>query len=263
MSSLRTLPPSACPQRCTRGPARGRQRGVSPVEILIGLVLGLALLAGLLQLMSGTRQNTRVQTNLQLMQENGRFAIETVGRELRKTGYRWDRALGDELVFPASPPFAAEVVVNGTADTVGLRYQSGGDAWTSTCLGETLPAGTRIEQTLSVVDGELRCRVRVPDSAVANDQTQALLTGVEAMAVTYGVDVDGDSFADAYRAAGVITNWSQVVSINLQLRTVSAEDGVSDGPQPYIDFDGSVVTPADRRLRRTYATVVALRNRLP
>lgn len=242
---------------------RGRQRGVSPVEILIGLVLGLALLAGLLQLLSGNRQNTRVQTSLQLMQENGRFAIETVGRELRKTGYRWDRALGDELVFPAAAPFAAEEVVRGNAanGAVIMRYQSGGDAWTRTCLGEMLPVGTRIEQRLSVVGGELRCRVRVPDTA--NDQTQALLTGVEAMAVTYGVDVDGDSFADAYRAAGAITDWRQVVSINLQLRTVSAEDGISDGPQPFIDFDGSVVTPTDRRLRRTYATVVALRNRLP
>ena len=56
---------------------------------------------------------------------------------------------------------------------------------------------------------------------------------------------------------------ARVASVNVQLRVVSSESGVADAPQAYPGFDGVAVTPTDQRLRRTYATVVALRNLLP
>jgi len=83
------------------------------------------------------------------------------------------------------------------------------------------------------------------------------------MAVTFGVDGDTDGFADSYVAAAAVADWSRVVSVAIQLRVVSSEDGVADAPQPYTGFDGVAVTPTDRRLRRNYSSVVALRNLLP
>jgi len=60
-----------------------------------------------------------------------------------------------------------------------------------------------------------------------------------------------------------VADWARVASVNVQLRVVSSEDGLADAAQPYLDFDGNAVTPEDRRLRRSYAVVVALRNLLP
>ncbi len=242
---------------------RGRQRGLSPVELMIGLVLGLVLVAGLGHLLAGSRQGSRVEQNVQQMQETGRFAVDIVGRELRKAGFRFDRALAPELVFPAAAPFtAAGAVIVGDATSVTLRYQSGGDNWTRTCLGDDVPAGRIVEQTLAVAGGQLTCRART-FGAGAIDATQPLLDNIEDVDITYGVDNDADGFADTYLAAGAVANWGNVVSVNVQLRTVSAEDFVADNPQPFVGFDNAVVTPEDLRLRRTYATVVALRNRLP
>ena len=83
------------------------------------------------------------------------------------------------------------------------------------------------------------------------------------MNLSYGVDNNGDGFADVYQAAGAVANWSTVASINLQLRVVSAANGLADAAQPFIDFNGNPVTPSDLRLRRNFAAVIALRNLLP
>lgn len=245
----------------SRRRARRAQSGYSPIEILIGLLIGLVLISGTMQLVFAMRQGGRAEVNLQQMQETGRFAMELVSRELRKTGFRFDRTQSDDALWPAVAPFAAGASLVGTDDSVTLRYQSGGDDWTRTCLGDSFAAGVIAEQTLFVQDGQLRCRAR--HTGTGATQTSPLLDQVEALSVTYGVDADADGFADAYRTAAAVADWAQVVSVNVQLRTVSRDDFVADDFQPFIDFDGNVAVPADRRLRRGYGAVVALRNRLP
>jgi type IV pilus assembly protein PilW len=242
-----------------------RQRGISIVEIMVGLAVGLVLLAGVASLVVGSRQTSRVERNLLEMQGIGRMAVETVSREVRKAGYRSnrERALAD--LFPAgAAPFAtAGGVVAGFASDSGidLRYQGSGDNWTTDCLGNAIADGQEVRQTLWLEGGELHCRAR---NLITNtDQTLALIPQVEALTISYGIDDDGDGFADTYRAAAAVTDWSRVSSVNVQLRVVSSDDGLADAAQPYIGFDGTAATPEDRRLRRNYAVVVALRNLLP
>ncbi|QKT04350.1 PilW family protein [Ectothiorhodospiraceae bacterium 2226] len=66
---------------------RTRQAGVSLVEILIALTLSLILMAGVLQVLSHTKRTYTLQDALARVQENGRFAIEVLGRDLRMAGY--------------------------------------------------------------------------------------------------------------------------------------------------------------------------------
>lgn len=246
----------------TRTASRSAQRGATPVEILIGLALSLTLLAGLAQLVVGTRQTDRVETAIQQLQENGRFALELISRELRKTGYRNDRRLSDDALFPVNSPFVATAVLAGSTTSLSMRYIGGGDTWTRSCLGTDVAAGAAVVQTLSVSDIRLLCRAQ--DLGTGTDQSVVMLSGVEAISLTYGVDTDGDLYADSYVVPSAATNWLQVVSVNLQVRLVSDSDGLADTPQTYIDFDRITVrTPTDRKLRRTFATVVAIRNRLP
>jgi type IV pilus assembly protein PilW len=242
-----------------------RQRGISIVEIMVGLTVGLMLITGVASLVVGSRQTSRVERNLLEMQGIGRIAVETISREVRKAGFRANRERGLDEIFPAgAAPFTtAATVVAGFAggDGVDLRYQGAGDNWTTDCLGNAIAEGQELRQTLWLEGGELRCRAR--NMATNTDQTLALIPQLEAMSINYGIDDDGDGFADTYRAAPAVANWARVASVNVQLRVVSSEDGLADAAQPYLDFAGNAVTPGDRRLRRSYGVVVALRNLLP
>ncbi|AKS40633.1 PilW family protein [Wenzhouxiangella marina] len=63
-----------------------RQRGVSLVELMVALVLGLLVTAGVLQLFAGQKMTYMNNEGLARVQENGRFAIETLKREVRAVG---------------------------------------------------------------------------------------------------------------------------------------------------------------------------------
>jgi type IV pilus assembly protein PilW len=91
----------------------------------------------------------------------------------------------------------------------------------------------------------------------ANTAAEELVEGVENMQITYGEDTtqvsvatcpeDGCS-ANAYFSAGAVTDWNRVVSVRLTLsmRTPSTQAGVG----------------GDGRIRKTFTTTIAVRNRL-
>jgi type IV pilus assembly protein PilW len=92
-------------------------------------------------------------------------------------------------------------------------------------------------------------------------QPQELITGVDGFAVRLGLDTDADGAADAYSAPTSTLDWSQVVSAQVELVLVSADDNITTAAQPYI-FGGSTVTPTDRRLRTVMTVTTSVRNAL-
>ncbi len=90
--------------------------------------------------------------------------------------------------------------------------------------------------------------------------TEELVEGIENLQIQYGEDANGDRAADIYRTADQVADWEAVVSVRIDLLVQSVEDGIASQPQTYI-FNGLSVTPADRRLRQTFSTVITLRNR--
>ena len=92
-------------------------------------------------------------------------------------------------------------------------------------------------------------------------QPQELVTGVEGLRVTLGLDSNGDGAADAYVRPADVTDWSQVVIVQAELLLASTEDGLTSTAQPYT-FDGTTVTPTDRRLRTVVSLTAQVRNAL-
>ena len=64
-----------------------RQRGLSLVEIMVALTIGVVLLTGVIQIYASTKSTYRLQDNLARMQENGRFALSFLARDVRMAGY--------------------------------------------------------------------------------------------------------------------------------------------------------------------------------
>ncbi|MGH8501583.1 MAG: PilW family protein [Gammaproteobacteria bacterium] len=63
------------------------QRGLSLVEIMIAMTVGLILLGGVFQVYSASKQSYRVADNLSRMQENARFAMNILTRDIRMAGF--------------------------------------------------------------------------------------------------------------------------------------------------------------------------------
>lgn len=99
--------------------------------------------------------------------------------------------------------------------------------------------------------------------------------GIMDMQLTFGIDpaaggkspLGGDVAVARYDTAATVEakgagagGWDDVYSVRLCLVTQSEQDNVTDVPQPYTDCAGAVITPNDRRLRRTFTYVVNLRN---
>lgn len=64
-----------------------RQSGFSLIELMVALVIGLLLLAGVLNVFVGSRVTYSTQTGLAKLQENGRFAMSFLTRDIRQAGF--------------------------------------------------------------------------------------------------------------------------------------------------------------------------------
>jgi len=78
-----------------------RARGVSLVEIMVSLALGLVLVTGVLSLYRSTHLTFRNHESLARLQENGRFALELMTREIREAG-----------LTPCGSPLTANLLVS-------------------------------------------------------------------------------------------------------------------------------------------------------
>ena len=62
-------------------------RGFTIIEMMIALLLSLLLLAGVGQVYVSSKQSYRVAENVARLQENSRFAMNIVTREIRMAGF--------------------------------------------------------------------------------------------------------------------------------------------------------------------------------
>ena len=62
-------------------------RGFSLVEMMVAMVITLILLAGIAQIFQSSKKSFTIQDSLGRIQENGRYALETVVTDLRRAGY--------------------------------------------------------------------------------------------------------------------------------------------------------------------------------
>lgn len=64
-----------------------QQAGLTLVELMVSLLLSLILLYGVVTVFTANKETFKVQEGLSRVQETGRYAIQTIVRDLRRAGY--------------------------------------------------------------------------------------------------------------------------------------------------------------------------------
>jgi type IV pilus assembly protein PilW len=98
---------------------------------------------------------------------------------------------------------------------------------------------------------------------IGTADAQELVEGVENIQLQYGVDSTADRVPDSYLAAGAVTNWNNVVSLQIAVLVRSEQEfGSEIDERTYTLLPGTVVGPFnDRRYRSVFTTTIAVRNR--
>lgn len=333
---------------------------MSLVELMIGLALGLFVVAVMGMMYLGTRSTYSAQESGTRLQENGRYAVETLANDIRMSGFRgcqgdapvnntlntptallynfgepiwgsrhsggaWAPALaapadglgalpaGDVLVVrrPVGLGWALIGEMSSASGDLPISVTTGfaqGDLlMVADCGGASVLQATnampgaagRIAHVTGAgglvpgVSANALARVYAHDARVWRMQTliyhlaaserrpgdtalwvyadpvynggsqrTELVTGVERLAVTYGVDTNVDLAVDRYRSADQVGNWGQVLNARIELLLSGGSGSQSTQAQPYV-FGGETISASDGRLRTVMSTLVSLRNALP
>ncbi|MEI6707183.1 MAG: PilW family protein [Methylococcales bacterium] len=333
--------------------ANSSQRGFTLIELMIAMLIGVFLMAGVIQIFLSAKQAYRLQENLSRLQENGRFAMDIITKDIRMAGYV------STACVPITPPLPAafdtvdststiistktwcdssnrKCVLSTTSNTINnirtdviRSYQ-----WTTLPLASCPPrsANATSESSYFIRIDDSNSNIPALWQYTSTPTTNERVEGIETMQILYGVDTDpmedtnGNGMLDAgedtiivnglldtpdYIAnyyvdaskipttiAGVIADWSRVVSVRITLLAVTPDNNLTDAPQPFL-FNGttygttanpmpqvcsnngviintsplgSTTAPTcsspnklvnDLRIRRVFSSTIAVRNRLP
>lgn len=188
------------------------------MELMVAMTIGLLLILIVGYFYLGSRQSSRASEDVSLMQDEARFALETMGRSIRQAGYRTNIF----QTFSAVPLSGTEGSA-GTTDTITVRYdvQPGGER---NCAGSNVASGVMTVSFSVNTNRQLICTVGTTTATIAE--------GVENMQISYGIDTGKDGKIESYQTASGVTDFSQVavVAITLTMRGQSKNGvGSSDG----------------------------------
>lgn len=266
-----------------------RQRGFGLIELMISLVIGLAVLAALSEVFVAGQSSYSLQDRLGALQENGRYALYFLQRDLRNAG------------MPMHDPNVAAIDAANTldgggsnSDQISIRYRmlvAG-----TNCLGNNVNAGEVVATTYSInVDAgtgvsRLMCSATNGGAAGANAPgafapAQPIVDGIENLQLLFGIDADvnpnaaGYRYADFYIPANAVTaaQWAQrVVSVRISILastlTPIVGDKDAENTTTYVLLNAPPVGPLTKNFPfpggplkpvrgRVFTSTVEIRNR--
>ena len=239
---------------------RRDQQGLTLVEIMIAVTISLLLLAGVMQIFIGSKASYNLQNGMGRMQENGRYAMDILDRNIGMTGLHIEPSDADNYP-PIDSTNTADnatpnanlgfTVSNGQAsDIIDVRYSS-----TTDCLGNAT-GGIAINRYF--INGtDLMCLGN------GSNTPQILAEGVENMQILYGEDLDSDTMADKYVSAGNVTSWGSIVSVRIALLVDTVESVGAEDTGVYALLNASPIGPIEDNLaRKVFTRTILLRNKL-
>ncbi len=274
-----------------------QQRGLTLIELMVALIISLLILAGLFTVYQSNQRGYQLNDGLTRTQENGRFAIDFLSRDIRLAAYpanntdvrtflfrgSLDNVAVDNSLYPSLYP----------SDTLALRHGTTGMT-TADCSGAT-PGNVDPAITNQGVTATTLNVYRVGPTNRTNNRGQPifalfcngneLVEGIENMQVLYGVDTTATRIftptnqvvANQYVIASAVPDldgdgtpdWFRVVSLRIALLASSVDEQASAASRRSFNLLGTTLgpyngggRPADQKIRRVYTTTVLIRNNI-
>jgi type IV pilus assembly protein PilW len=231
-----------------------QQSGYTIIEIMVALVISLILLMGVIEIFMSSRTSYALQSGVARLQENGRYALDIMSRNIGMAGYNAPQGIvsANTLDNESENTGLGFTQALGTAsDVIEITYES-----TTDCLGNA-SGGTATDRYY--VDGTtLMC--------LGNGNVNAgpLADGIENMQILYGEDTDADKVANQYVSADNVTAWTNIVSVRIALLVSTVDDINILNTNVYRLLNAPQLGPInDELVRRVYARTILLRNFTP
>ena len=246
--------------------------GFTLVELLVSIVLGLILVAVMLNVYLGSKATYNKQEDVSRLQENGRVALDVLGRTIRVSGFKSDPAGTYNVIFPASAlALKGTAGGSGASDTLAIRFKGSGngsgtaDGTVVDCLGTAKDSNQMIFNNFYIANNSSgRPSLFCDTSDDSTDNGTEIISDIENMRFLYGVDTTNDGTVDYYVPAGLVTNWDQVASVQIGLLAVTQNQVNQKVDTGTYSVLGNSFNPVDdRRARRLYTIIITLRNRTP
>ncbi|WP_027707094.1 PilW family protein [Zooshikella ganghwensis] len=249
-----------------------KQKGLSLIELMIALVLGLLLVAGVIQIFLGTSQTYRLTGDIARVQENARFALDILARDIRMAGYS-DPDKGEILPFFAVD--SADCPENddnncstnaddvNNSDRLAVVFDPINNA---DCIGNGVDADDVIIN-LYYIDEEdgiasLYCRGWNRTDSAWVSTPQPLVDGIERMQVLYGVTNTAGNAIQQYVNRNDVTDWTKVraVRVGLLVSTGALRGSIESKSRSYTVLDSGKIDINDNIPRYIYTTTVVINN---
>lgn len=285
-------------------PQRAIEAGFTLVELMISVTISLVLVLFVSSLFISSKGSYRLNDDNARLQEDGRYAMALIGRNLMQVGYgkALTRTITDFVNAdgkPAqglmgcdkgfdNPAVATADLVCATAAGkpafhVSYRVDGAYDANTGSgadCNGQNVvvpPSTPPLAFVKEIVSNRFFLNTKDGVSSLycngsGNAVSQPVLSNVEDMVVTYGVNTEDmftpnqylnaaavEALPDPVNEGRTIQKWKQVISVQVCL-LLSSANNVTPQAQTYTDCNGVQQTATDRKLRTTMTSVFALRN---
>jgi len=210
---------------------RQSQKGLSLIELMIAITLSIFITAAMISLFVNSKQNYRLNENMSRLQENARFAMSFLARDLRMSDYR-TCVTADRLA----------TAIAGTNNN-GLNNSD-----TVTVIWQTNACGTGVTSDTTIYSiGNGSSGAPALFRSVNGVNTE-LVEGIENLQILYGEDTDNDDAPNYFVDSASITSMAQAVSVRLTVVARTLESNLTT--------DGG-------RITRNFTSTVTLRNRLP
>ncbi len=197
-----------------------KQQGLTLIELMVALLISLLIMAGLFTVYQSNQRGFRLNDGLTRVQENGRFALDFLSRDIRQAGFP-SRDPNSNVVFPPEFQFflftgglndAAVVGNPNTSDTLSLRHGMFGSLTTDCAGAFPVPGDPTQGNSDGLIDlnqngkiwssdGNTTLNVYdIQDTGRTNNRGlpvfalfcngNEMVEGIENMQVLYGVDTD-------------------------------------------------------------------------
>lgn len=255
---------------------RKTHSGYSLLEVLIAMFLGLFILAGIIQINVSSKKTYQISSYSAVLQDDLKNANYNLSQIARKTGFRSAPWKSNENTFKADATFTekGQVVVgtdgatNDVSDTFTIRYQGSGnglgvaDGVVADCIGDSLDADDIAIITFDIDLNTLRCTTN--NQTRGTTVTEELVDNIENMQILYGIDTDGNNYANHYINATTVTSWANVASIRIALLLKSTHEIYNFRGNKTITLnDITLPAPNDRFMRMQSISTISLRNTIP